>query len=120
MIENTRQQIKEAGLKSVGDVRHHPQTTRHFLPRSRQTKWRPQTLPFSRLYSEPAIADRDRSITALDELFTFFLDHPDQMPAQYAEQARHAPRHRVVCDYIAGMTDHFLLRQRRELLGAGG
>jgi len=53
-------------------------------------------------------------------LFTFFLDHPDQMPAQYAEQARHAPRHRIVCDYIAGMTDHFLLRQRRELLGAGG
>jgi dGTP triphosphohydrolase len=39
------------------------------------------------------------------------------MPAQYAEQARHAPRHRIVCDYIAGMTDHFLLRQRRELLG---
>jgi len=23
----------------------------------------------------------------------------------------------VVCDYIAGMTDHFLLRQHRELVG---
>jgi dGTPase len=73
---------------------------------------------FARLYSGPAISeDRDRSIAALDSLFTFFLEHPDRMPGQYAEQARHAPRHRIVCDYIAGMTDHFLLRQRRELLG---
>ena len=32
--------------------------------------------------------------------------------------AKNEPRHRVVCDYIAGMTDHFLLRQCRELLGA--
>ena len=30
---------------------------------------------------------------------------------------KNEPRHRVVCDYIAGMTDHFLLRQCRELLG---
>jgi dGTPase len=40
------------------------------------------------------------------------------MPKYYAEMAQGEPRHRVVCDYIAGMTDHFLLRQCRELLGA--
>ena len=118
LIENTRQQIKEAGLKSVEDVRHHPKRLVTFSPEAAKQNGALKRFLFSRLYSEPAIAeDRDRSITALDELFTFFLDHPDQMPAQYAEQARHAPRHRIVCDYIAGMTDHFLLRQRRELLG---
>ena len=40
------------------------------------------------------------------------------MPKHYAELAQNEPRHRVVCDYIAGMTDHFLLRQCQELLGA--
>jgi dGTP triphosphohydrolase len=39
------------------------------------------------------------------------------MPKLHAEMARNEPRHRVVCDYIAGMTDHFLLRQCAELLG---
>ena len=74
---------------------------------------------FARLYSDPAIAeDRDRSVAALDSLFTFFLEHPERMPGQYAEQARREPPHRIVCDYIAGMTDHFLLRRRRELLGS--
>jgi dGTP triphosphohydrolase len=39
------------------------------------------------------------------------------MPEYYFELAAREPRHRVVCDYIAGMTDHFLLRQHRELIG---
>ena len=75
---------------------------------------------FARLYSEPAISeDRDRSVAARDSLFSFFLEHPQRLPGQYAEQARQEPLHRVVCDFVAGMTDHFLLRQRRELLGGG-
>jgi dGTPase len=40
------------------------------------------------------------------------------MPKSYAELAQREPRHRVVCDYIAGMTDNFLLRQHQDLLGA--
>jgi dGTP triphosphohydrolase len=36
----------------------------------------------------------------------------------YEEFARTTPRHTVVCDYIAGMTDHFLLRQHHEHFGS--
>jgi dGTP triphosphohydrolase len=39
------------------------------------------------------------------------------MPAFYEERVRTEPRHVVVCDYIAGMTDQFLLRQHREQFG---
>ena len=39
------------------------------------------------------------------------------MPKAYAELAQRVPKHRVVCDYIAGMTDHYLLRLHAELLG---
>ena len=41
------------------------------------------------------------------------------MPKSYTELAQRNPRYRVVCDYIAGMTDHYLLRQHPELLGTG-
>jgi dGTPase len=72
---------------------------------------------FAHVYSHPSIAeDRDRSVAALDALFSFFLDHPERMPQQYAGLAKREPTYRVVCDYIAGMTDHFLLRQCQELL----
>jgi len=36
------------------------------------------------------------------------------MPDSFEELARNSPRHVVVCDYIAGMTDQFLLRQHHE------
>jgi len=64
------------------------------------------------------VMDRERSVQALGELFEYYLDHPEAMPKYYAELAGREPRHRVVCDYIAGMTDHFLLRQHTDLIGA--
>jgi dGTP triphosphohydrolase len=39
------------------------------------------------------------------------------MPASYEEFTRSEARHVIVCDYIAGMTDQFLLRQHREHFG---
>ena len=70
------------------------------------------------LYNHPAIViDRERSVEALAQLFDFYMEHPEAMPKAHAELAERGPRYRVVCDYIAGMTDHFLLRQHAELLG---
>jgi dGTPase len=72
-----------------------------------------------RLYDNPAIVEeRERSVEALGLLFEHYMRHPEAMPEHYAEQAAREPLHRVVCDYIAGMTDHYLLRQYQALVGA--
>jgi len=42
------------------------------------------------------------------------------MPAFYEELARVESRHIIVCDYIAGMTDQFLLRRHLEHFGDAG
>jgi dGTPase len=47
-------------------------------------------------------------------LFQFFLDHPEKLPQTYVESFETTPVHRVVCDYIAGMTDGFFMRCYRE------
>jgi dGTP triphosphohydrolase len=39
------------------------------------------------------------------------------MPPDHEQQALTVPRHIVVCDYIAGMTDQFLLKQYRDHFG---
>jgi dGTPase len=119
LIEHTAGQVRQSGVKSVDDVRRQSKRLAAFSPEMAQKNGVLKRFLFARLYSDGAISeDRDRSVAALDSLFSFFLEHPERMPGQYAEQARRGPPHRVVCDYIAGMTDHFLLRQRRELLGA--
>ena len=63
------------------------------------------------VYSTEALRmERSRSDAAIAELFQFFLDHPDRLPAYHQDKAAELPRHRIVCDYIAGMTDGFFWR----------
>jgi dGTP triphosphohydrolase len=51
------------------------------------------------------------------ELFTLLVEHPDHIPGAYREHFSGLPVERIVCDYIAGMTDAFLTRVHEELLG---
>src|SRR3989441_134628 len=76
---------------------------------------------FSHIYSHPAVAgDRDRSVKCLEELFIYYLGRKGSMPVTYEELAQMESRHVIVCDYIAGMTDQFLLRQHHEHFGDSG
>ncbi len=118
LIENTSRTIGTSGVKTVEDVRHQPKRLAGFSPEVAKQNALLKSFLLANLYSQPTIAeDRDRSVMALETLFRFFLEHPDRMPPQYAEAAEREPLHRVICDYIAGMTDHFLLRQVHEVLG---
>jgi dGTPase len=119
LIDNTSRRVSESGVETVEDVRGIPNRLAAFSPEIARKNGELKRFLHTRLYANSAIAeDRDRSVAALDALFLFFMEHPDRMPKQYAEFAQSEPRHRVVCDYIAGMTDHFLLRQRNEILGS--
>ena len=118
LIETTQARVQESGVETVEDVRHRRQRLASFSPAMAKLNGDLKRFLFARLYSQPTIVeDRDRSVAALDALFSFFLDDPKRMPVQYSELALHQPPHRVICDYLAGMTDHFLLRQCHELLG---
>lgn len=120
LIASTQARVEKAGVASVEEVRRHPGRLAGFSPDVARGNASLKRYLFGHVYSQPAIAeDRDRSVAALDSLFTYFLAHPEKMPAYYAAEVAQgsAPAFRVVCDYIAGMTDHFLLRQCHELLG---
>jgi dGTPase len=118
LIENTRAQAVSSGVSSVEDVRRLPQRLAAFSPQMQSQNAALKKFLHQRLYNHPAIVmDRERSVEALGELFEFYVAHPEAMPKSYADRARDGESHRVVCDYIAGMTDHFLLRQHQELLG---
>ncbi len=118
LIENTGKAVAESGAGDVEKVRRLPSRLAAFSTGVAEENAALKRFLFARVYSFPAIAeDRDRSVMSLEELFRFFMGHPDRMPPNYAEEAGSEPLHRVVCDYIAGMTDQFLLRQHRELIG---
>jgi dGTPase len=118
LIEETRRAAEASSARSMEDIRRQPKRLAGFSAGVAEQNAALKRFLYARLYSQSAIAeDRDRSVAALEALFRFFVERPERMPAYYAEQAQREPRERVVCDYIAGMTDHFLLRQCAELLG---
>jgi dGTPase len=120
LIENTRSVVAASGVQSVEDVRHAPHRLAGFSAPMATENAALKKFLHVRLYNNSAIVgDRERSVEALAQLFAYYVEHPAAMPKAYAELAQRDPKYRVVCDYIAGMTDHFLLRQHAELLGTG-
>jgi dGTPase len=118
LIENTRSVVAASGVQSVEDVRRAPLRLAGFSASLAAENAVLKKFLFTRLYDNSAIVgDRERSVEALAQLYNFYVEHPDSMPKAYAELAQRSPKHRVVCDYIAGMTDHYLLRLHAELLG---
>jgi dGTPase len=118
LSEHTQSVIVESGVQSVEDVRSQPLRLAGFsAPVAAENAVLKEFL-LDHLYNQPAIVgDRERSVEALAQLFDFYVDHPEAMPRAHAELAQRDPKYRVVCNYIAGMTDHFLLRQHAYLLG---
>lgn len=118
LIEQTADQIAASGAQDTDDIRRLPRRLAGFSPRMAAINTGLKSFLYRRLYDHPTIVEeRDRSVNALEQLFRYYLAHPESMPEYYSELAEREPPHRIVCDYIAGMTDHFLLRQHRELIG---
>jgi dGTPase len=61
-------------------------------------------------FAEPLVAERRKCANMIGELFEYFLAHTDRLPENYVEEMANRPPHRIVCDYIAGMTDGFFMR----------
>ncbi|HEY6904839.1 MAG TPA: deoxyguanosinetriphosphate triphosphohydrolase [Candidatus Acidoferrales bacterium] len=117
LIEETQRQVDVSGVQNVEDVRSHEKRLAAFSAEVARHAAALKSFLTSNVYSLPVIAEeRERSVAALDALFRFYVAQPGKMPRHYADLAQKTPIHRVVCDYVAGMTDHFLLRQCSELL----
>lgn len=51
----------------------------------------------------------------ISELFHSYLAEPDQLPPEARKRINSETLHRVICDYIAGMTDRFALDEHNKL-----
>jgi dGTPase len=72
---------------------------------------------FDRVYLNPqAKGEEPRAKRLLRMLFDYYVEHPEEVPEEYRELVeRGEPLHRVVCDFLAGMTDRYAVR-RAEVL----
>ena len=118
LLKGTVERVRHAGAQSVDDVRRHPARLAGFTAETEETSKGLKRFLFEKVYSSPALReDRQRSMAMIGELFQLFLDDPSRLPEAYCDLARDTPPHRVVCDYIAGMTDAFFHRTYEHWMG---
>jgi dGTPase len=118
LIEGTVRRASAAGIATVEDVRRHPARLAAFTPETETANRDLKRFLHRRVYTAPALRqERDRAAAMIAELFGFFVAHPERLPPAHGELIPAEPAYRVVCDYIAGMTDGFFQRTYREMLG---
>jgi dGTPase len=109
LIEGTVEAAK--GLRDVDDVRQHSTRVACFSSETAAGTQELKDFLRRKVYQSERLAeDRERSAGLIAKLFELFMEHPNRLPASYLEESAGQPLHRAVCDYIAGMTDGFLIR----------
>ncbi|HKN35749.1 MAG TPA: deoxyguanosinetriphosphate triphosphohydrolase [Terriglobales bacterium] len=119
LIQNTRQNLQKAGILSLQDVRSHPQRLVTFSEAVESDRREAKNFLYTSLYFSPSLEpEKQDAERVISELFAYWMKKPEALPSSYQEKAQQEPLPRVVCDYIAGMTDNFICEQYDRCLGS--
>jgi len=73
---------------------------------------------FDNVYKTPAATEGEAgSVAMLEKLYSYYLNSPDKIPKRQFLVSKSVDTHRVVCDYLASMTDLYATEMYRKLFG---
>ncbi len=112
LIRHTSECVNEAGVRTADDVRTFPGRLAAFSPAVDAERREAKAFLHEQLYSSVELRpEKEEAERVVSGLFEHYVSHPDSLPVSYQEQSGRDPLPRVVCDYIAGMTDNFIREQ---------
>lgn len=77
-----------------------------------EATWELRRFMFSNVYiGSDAKKEEEKAIGCLRQLFYYFIENPKGMPDEYVNRINVMGLERVVCDYIAGMTDTYAMSE---------
>jgi len=118
VVETTERQIERAGVRSVDEVRLHARALVQYSPARRKLNQEMRKYLFLHLYFSRAVADPNtRAVRILAELFKFYFAHPKEIGELSRRRIRREGLPRAVCDYLAGMTDRYVMQEYQRLFG---
>jgi dGTPase len=112
LITNTQQRLQQARVRSLEDIRQHAERLAAFSPPVEQERRQLKDFLYENLYFSTALeGEKEDAERIVGELFAHWMEEPDDLPRSYREKSAQEPLPRVICDYIAGMTDPFIYQQ---------
>ena len=112
LIESTRAQIRRSAIETLEDVRSFPERLALFSPPVEKERREFKDFLYQRLYVSSVLnPEKVDAELVIGELFSLWMKHPDLLPHHYREKSGQEELPRVICDYIAGMTDSYIYEQ---------
>jgi dGTPase len=122
LIDATNRRLEENGVDSVEALQLLPFNvvghSDHMVAMNRQLK----DFLYDNMYRHHRVFRMQiKAERILEEIFEAYTAAPEILPREIQERARvdEQGRYRVICDYIAGMTDRFALQEHSKLFVAG-
>ena len=118
LIHASGHRIRAARVHRASEARQYPERLLGLSAEANTERRATKQFLHEYLYSSPILSqDREHLEDVISELFRYWMSHPEELPSSYQEQLEIEKPERVVCDYIAGMTDNFILREHEARLG---
>ncbi|MCC5877746.1 MAG: deoxyguanosinetriphosphate triphosphohydrolase [Candidatus Sumerlaeia bacterium] len=115
-IDHTGLMLEKSGVASTEEVREYPGRLVDFDAEFKERIQLLKDFLLQRVYFHPkTLVNSERGKRFIVELFNSYLKNPRLMPFKFQKKVETEGAHRVVCDYISGMTDRYLHEQYRAL-----
>ena len=123
VLRVTRDNLSDLDPQSAQDIRMAGRPMAQFSSDLWADLKQVRTFLFTRMYRAPSVVAMRKDVSAkVRALFPYFMEKPYLLPMEWQVEFAHSPDEqtiaRVVCDYIAGMTDRFALQQYEQLLNS--
>jgi dGTPase len=116
LIESTSRNTSAIGAESLADVRRHPARLALFSPQVEAERLQEKRYLYDTLYTcGPLETEHDKAEEVVTALFNHWINDPEELPLSHFEEVENEGLARVVADYIAGMTDGFILDQYAQI-----
>jgi dGTPase len=116
IVGNTGKRLEEMGIETLADVQACKEPVVCYSAEMEEKKTQLKDFLFRRMYRNYRVVRmEDKTNRILTDLFDAYLKRQEQLPPRIYEKCRNDLPERVICDYIAGMTDRFAQDEHRKL-----
>ncbi|MEJ5247136.1 deoxyguanosinetriphosphate triphosphohydrolase [Caldilinea sp.] len=118
VIAATSRKLEEFAIGSVEDVRKAAENMACYSPALAAENQELKQYLFQHFYRHHRVVRMAVKATrTLTQLFEAYINEPRQLPDEIQRRAASSAEglHRVVCDYLAGMTDRYAIQEYRRL-----
>ncbi len=115
LIKNTEKRIRKFKIKSIPEVRKFPERIVCFGREMGILRKPLREFLVNNLYNHYRVVRMSKkAYRFIEDLFNTYIENPTQLPSQQAALLKKDNKYRVVCDYIAGMTDRYALEEYKK------